>query len=282
MERVNSISDGVNLEEAAENKVKEEQMEGGLEADDAENKIEKERKALEAEIEELKAAAEERKRRALAHLETLQPEVAIETISPVKIEETDAHKREKNQDKLKSYGEEGQENGMVFEDLEISASSFGGSEFKEKIFELIDKDGDLWSCKVCGKSAQESKARDRLKNHVQIHMDLTHACDLCGKTCSTKGALGQHMYKQHRDVVEEIIKRKNESKQFRCDLCGKKSTTKTALDQHMVKRHLDSISERKVNVEKPFECKICGKSSTTRKALEQHKYKRHASQEPPS
>ena len=29
MERVNSISDGVNLEEAAENKVKEEQMEGG-------------------------------------------------------------------------------------------------------------------------------------------------------------------------------------------------------------------------------------------------------------
>ena len=126
----------------------------------------------------------------------------------------------------------------------------GLAKFKERIEALIEKNGDVWRCVVCSKSADESKGRERLKNHVQIHMDLTHACDVCGKTCNTKSALGQHMYKQHRDVVEDMANKKNDSKRFKCEDCGMKSTTNAALEQHMSKRHKESIAERKVKVEK--------------------------------
>ena len=124
------------------------------------------------------------------------------------------------------------------ESLDSKASGSNDiEEFKAKIAALIEKIGEVWRCVVCGKSAEESRARDRLKNHVQIHMDLTHPCDVCGKTCSTKAALGQHMYKQHKEVVEEMANKRNNSKQFQCSVCDKKSTTNAALEQHMIKRH---------------------------------------------
>ena len=84
------------------------------------------------------------------------------------------------------------------------------------------------------------------------------------------------MYKQHKDVVEEIANKRNDSKQFRCSICEMKSTTNAALEQHKIKRHKEeSLAERKVKVEKSFECNVCGKFSTTKKALGAHMYKRH-------
>ena len=238
------------------------------EENNAEEYLDVERKALEDEIKALKVAAEERARQEKArntYLETLKTDVLSE-ISPesglIK-RETGQNKEDQNHDEMQMKREESQEDEQGTDDL---------AKFKEKIEALIEKNGEVWRCVVCGKSADESKGRERLKNHVQIHMDLTHACDVCGKTCNTKSALGQHMYKQHRDVVEEMANKKNDSKRFKCEDCGMKSTTNAALEQHMSKRHKESI---KVKVEKNFECNICGMFSTTKKAVEAHKYKRH-------
>ena len=257
----------VTVEEVAED-LSQVDLAGEEEENNAEEYLDVERKALEDEIKALKVAAEERARQEKArntYLETLKTDVLSE-ISPksglIK-RETGQNKEDQNHDEMQMKREESQEDEQGTDDL---------AKFKEKIEALIEKNGEVWRCVVCGKSADESKARDRLKNHVQIHMDLTHACDVCGKTCNTKSALGQHMYKQHRDVVEDMANKKNDSKRFKCEDCGMKSTTNAALEQHMSKRHKESI---KVKVEKNFECNICGMFSTTKKAVEAHKYKRH-------
>ena len=264
-----SITDDeeVTVEEVAED-LSQVDLAGEEEENNAEEYLDVERKALEDEIKALKVAAEERARQEKArntYLETLKTDVLSE-ISPesglIK-RETGQNKEDQNHDEMQMKREESQEDEQGTDDL---------AKFKEKIETLIEKNGDVWRCVVCGKSADESKGRERLKNHVQIHMDLTHACDVCGKTCNTKPALGQHMYKQHRDVVEEMSNKKNDSKRFKCEDCGMKSTTNAALEQHMSKRHKESI---KVKVEKTFECNICGMFSTTKKAVEAHKYKRH-------
>ena len=242
-----SITDDeeVTIEEVAED-LSQVDLAGEEEENNAEEYLDVERKALEDEIKALKVAAEERARQEKArntYLETLKTDVLSE-ISPesgsIK-RETGQNKEDQNHDEMQMKREESQEDEQGTDDL---------AKFKEKIEALIEKNGDVWRCVVCGKSADESKGRDRLKNHVQIHMDLTHACDVCGKTCNTKSALGQHMYKQHRDVVEEMANKKNDSKRFKCEDCGMKSTTNAALEQHMSKRHKESIAERKVKVEK--------------------------------
>ena len=242
-----SITDDeeVTVEEVAED-LSQVDLAGEEEENNAEEYLDVERKALEDEIKALKVAAEERVRQEKArntYLETLKTDVLSE-ISPesglIK-RETGQNKEDQNHDEMQMKREESQEDEQGTDDL---------AKFKEKIEALIEKNGEVWRCVVCGKSADESKGRDRLKNHVQIHMDLTHACDVCGKTCNTKSALGQHMYKQHRDVVEEMANKKNDSKRFKCEDCGMKSTTNAALEQHMSKRHKESIAERKVKVEK--------------------------------
>lgn len=232
---------------------------------DIEEDLEAERRALEEEIRALKLGAEERARH--TDLESPKPNLAAKGISP----EFELLKMEKE---LKI--ETADEMVVEWEDNREDEGSNELVDFKAKIEALIEKNGEVWRCVVCGKSAEESKARDRLKNHVQIHMELTHACDVCGKTCNTKSALGQHMYKQHKDVVEEMANKRNDSKQFRCSICEMKSTTNAALEQHKIKRHKEeSLAERKVKVEKSFECNVCGKFSTTKKALGAHMYKRH-------
>ena len=263
------------VEELAVEELKEEEekIEAQRNIEDIEEEIEAERRALEDEIRALKLAAEERAKRT-----DLKPDLkAAEEISP----ESEFPKTEPLQLKTESWSEE-ESNGdeMEVECEESLDSQVSGSnelfDFKAKIEALIEKNGEVWRCVVCGKSAEESKARDRLKNHVQIHMEVTHACDVCGKTCNTKSALGQHMYKQHKDVVEEMANKRNDSKQFKCSVCNMKSTTNAALEQHIIKRHKEeSIGERKMKVEKSFECNVCGKFSTTQKALGAHKYKRH-------
>ena len=266
--------DEVTVEEVAEKElVAEREIEVDRKAD-IEEDLEAERRALEAEIRALKVAAEERARQT-----DVEPDVVAKEISP----ESELLQREPLQLKTELWEEEKNQDEMGlewgYENASQVSDSSEVSDFKRKVEALIEKNGEVWRCVVCGKSADESKARDRLKNHVQIHMELTHACDVCGKTCNTKSALGQHMYKQHKDVVEEMASRKNDSKKFKCGVCGMKSTTNAALEQHMSRRHQESIAERKVKVEKSFECKVCGKFSTTKKALGAHKYKRHTAEE---
>jgi len=166
---------------------------------------------------------------------------------------------------------------VLNEDLEGLDSSMDANEsiaatneeWREKVESLIEKDGDLWHCKVCGKLAEDSKARWTLKTHVETHLDLQHPCKFCDKTCSTTKILSNHMYKRHRDLMATLPQ---DSKDFECAICGVGATSEKALEQHKYKRHREIKAEVQP---KEFTCGVCGKGSTTRKALEAHVYKRH-------
>jgi hypothetical protein len=67
---------------------------------------------------------------------------------------------------------------------------------------MIEKHGDLWVCKRCGKTAQKAIGRATLQRHVEVHIEgLAYTCDVCGKSSGSKNGLSQHKYKHHRDPL---------------------------------------------------------------------------------
>ena len=57
-------------------------------------------------------------------------------------------------------------------------------DLKQNMENLIEQNGENWSCKVCGKVANNAIPdwKRNLRRHTQIHMEgLTCTCNLCGK-----------------------------------------------------------------------------------------------------
>ena len=82
---------------------------------------------------------------------------------------------------------------------------------EEKIEGLMEKIGDIWRCVVCGKVAEDSKARGNLKRHVETHIEgVTHHCDICGHTSTSSGGLYQHKAKKHSELRPDKIFRKKQ------------------------------------------------------------------------
>ena len=76
-------------------------------------------------------------------------------------------------------------------------------DLKQKVDDLIEQNGENWSCKVCGKVANKSITswKRNLQRHTQIHMEgLTYTCNLCGKEFRCKVYLDKHMSKTHTTV----------------------------------------------------------------------------------
>lgn len=167
---------------------------------------------------------------------------------------------------------------------------------------LTEKIGEVWRCKQCGKLAEDSKAKWRLRRHVETHMvDVTHSCTVCGHTSTTTGALNQHMSKKHpelkvyvRSIKPKPVKPNNGADGFpesmtgttieeadekaealisrvgdilSCGACGKSmpKEKKWAMRRH-VEVHLVGMS---------FPCELCGKHSKSTHGLYQHKSKQH-------
>merc|ERR1719244_1286214 len=67
---------------------------------------------------------------------------------------------------------------------------------------MIEKQGELWTCTKCGKSAVDARAKFNLKRHIEVHIEgVAYTCDICGKTSGSKNGLAQHKAKYHRNVV---------------------------------------------------------------------------------
>ena len=80
---------------------------------------------------------------------------------------------------------------------------------------MIDKQGEVWSCMVCGKQAADPKtkvvqnhsnpwlvtfAQANLKRHTETHIKgIPWPCNICGKVSGSKSGLAQHRTKYHKD-----------------------------------------------------------------------------------
>ena len=67
---------------------------------------------------------------------------------------------------------------------------------------MIEKQGEVWTCTKCGKSAVDARAKFNLKRHIEVHIEgVAYECDICGKSSGSKNGLAQHKAKYHRNVV---------------------------------------------------------------------------------
>merc|ERR1712001_327543 len=67
----------------------------------------------------------------------------------------------------------------------------------EEVENLLVRVGDLWKCKVCGKTSTSGRRRN-LRNHAEIHVEgLNYQCQHCNEICSTKGRLFIHIHNKH-------------------------------------------------------------------------------------
>ena len=76
-------------------------------------------------------------------------------------------------------------------------------DLKQKMDDLIEKNGVNWSCKVCGKVANKTNIswKRNLQRHTQIHIEgLSYTCNLCGKEFRCKVYLDKHISNIHITV----------------------------------------------------------------------------------
>jgi len=101
---------------------------------------------------------------------------------------------------------------------------------------LMERRGEEWVCRECGKAG----ALWHVRRHVEVHMvDLAFPCKECGKVSRSSHGLYQHMAKQHpeaRKVAFLLAKHK-------CSICGKPSKTSKGLSNHRWKYHRPGLQQ---------------------------------------
>ena len=70
------------------------------------------------------------------------------------------------------------------------------SQSKEFIEDLIIKDGEIWLCKQCGKTA---KTKPSIGLHAETHIEgISFDCKLCGKIFRSRNSLAVHKSLKHQ------------------------------------------------------------------------------------
>jgi ribosomal protein S27AE len=151
---------------------------------------------------------------------------------------------------------------------------------------MIDKNGNVWTCIVCGKIAADAKTKANLKRHTETHIKgIPWPCNICGKVSGSKSGLAQHKAKYHKDqesamvvkqqmdpsipddcMINSLIEKHGDV--WVCTRCGKTATdarTKANLKRH-IEVHIEGVS---------YNCDMCGKTSGSKNGLQQHKAKYH-------
>ena len=94
----------------------------------------------------------------------------------------------------------------------------GNADLDQQIDQMIEKNDELWQCKVCGKMV---KTRREIRNHAETHIEgISHACHICNKASSTRTALRMHIIDNHSQLS------------FDCNICGKMKMTKMVFKSH--------------------------------------------------
>ena len=87
----------------------------------------------------------------------------------------------------------------------------------DEINKMIEKNEDIWSCKVCGKTTTRKQVID---SHAETHIEgISHMCHVCHKTFSTRHGRRQHVFDIHSEL-------------FSCDICAK-----TGMNRKLYKIH---------------------------------------------
>jgi hypothetical protein len=87
-----------------------------------------------------------------------------------------------------------------------------------QIVQMIEKNGGLWQCKVCGKT---TKHRSDIKGHAETHIEgISQTCHICSKPSSTRHALRVHILNVHSQQL------------FNCNICGKLEMKKITFKNH--------------------------------------------------
>ena len=69
---------------------------------------------------------------------------------------------------------------------------------KEKIYSLIEKIDNIWTCKVCGKTPARNTASE-IARHAEVHLEgVSYKCNQCETVCRSTSSLGGHVSKQHK------------------------------------------------------------------------------------
>jgi len=70
------------------------------------------------------------------------------------------------------------------------------SQLDDKIEDMMERVGEVWTCKMCVKTATMAHA---IRQHVEIHIKgLTLPCTICGKSYGSKNSLRKHKSMYHR------------------------------------------------------------------------------------
>jgi len=108
---------------------------------------------------------------------------------------------------MEQYGEEyGEYEGYEAEDYDAGAmvdpnmsGTDGNKEFLELLDSMIERCPDgSFLCSDCGKISADKKS---MRRHVEIHLDVQHACQLCHRVSRTRSGLAQHYTKYHGSEV---------------------------------------------------------------------------------
>ena len=87
-----------------------------------------------------------------------------------------------------------------------------------QIEQMIEKNGLLWECKVCGKTFVR---KNHAKSHTEIHLNgISHDCSVCSKTFHTRDSMRVHVKNAHSDAT------------FVCNVCGKSGMSRMIFKNH--------------------------------------------------
>ena len=104
------------------------------------------------------------------------------------------------------------------------------NELTLQINEMIEKDGDVWICKICGKKTTHSSI---IRKHAEKHIEgMSYACHTCDKTFSTRHYLICPISGIHSEL-------------FSCDICGKTGMNRVTYRQHKRRKHYQNNSSDK-------------------------------------
>ena len=75
-------------------------------------------------------------------------------------------------------------------------------EHKDAVEQMVEKQGDIWQCKYCGKT---KKLRSQIRIHAESHIEgLLFECQLCGKSFESRGSLYCHKSNKHRNQASNL------------------------------------------------------------------------------
>merc|ERR1719147_419493 len=109
--------------------------------------------------------------------------------------------------------EENADNNVVIKEENLLPQS-SNNEISLQINEMIEKNEEMWRCRMCGKTAMH---KGNLKQHIELHHleGMAHDCHICNKTFLNRHNLRYHLSNIHSELLS-------------CEICGKIGMTKNA------------------------------------------------------